>query len=105
MRSSRPILLTVSLGLVLFLIVGGLAVKVGAGDNSFRQVVLFSEILSLVLDNYVDPVEAQKLLNSAYEAALAIGHLGDSFSALLFDAYQSKSGISVAIVSPFWIAT
>jgi carboxyl-terminal processing protease len=53
-----------------FLIGGGLAVKVGAGENSYRQVVLFSEILSLVMDNYVDPVESDELLKSAYEGLL-----------------------------------
>ena len=56
MKTVRPILLSCSLAIAVFLIGGGLAVKVGAGENSYRQVVLFSEILSLVLDNYVDPV-------------------------------------------------
>jgi carboxyl-terminal processing protease len=71
MKPNRSVPLLVSTLLVLFLLVGGLAVKVGAEDNSFHQVVVFSEVLSLVLDNYVDPLEAERLLRSAYEGMLA----------------------------------
>jgi len=70
MKTVRPVLLLVSTAVAMFLIGGGLAVKVGAGENSYRQVVLFSEILSLVMDNYVDPVDSDELLKSAYEGLL-----------------------------------
>ena len=70
MKPTRTIPLLLSVSLVLFLLGGGLAVKVGAEENSYHQVVIFSEVLSLVLDNYVDPVEAEKLLNGAYEGML-----------------------------------
>ena len=70
MKTVRPVLLLVSTAVAMFLIGGGLAVKVGAGENSYRQVVLFSEILSLVMDNYVDPVDSDELLSSAYEGLL-----------------------------------
>jgi len=71
MKPARSIPLLVSASLVLFLLGGGLAVKVSAEENAFHQVVLFSEVLSLVLDNYVDPLEAERLLQSAYEGMLA----------------------------------
>jgi len=70
MRSTRSFLLVVSAALVACLLGGGLAVKVGAGESSFHQVVVFSEVLSLVLENYVDPVEAERLLTAAYEGML-----------------------------------
>jgi len=70
MKTVRPILLVCSLAVAVFLVGGGLAVKVGAGENSYRQVVLFSEILSLVMDNYVDPVDSEELLEHAYEGLL-----------------------------------
>ena len=70
MKTVRPILLVCSLAVAVFLVGGGLAVKVGAGENSYRQVVLFSEILSLVMDNYVDPVDSDELLEHAYEGLL-----------------------------------
>jgi carboxyl-terminal processing protease len=71
MKPTRSIALLISVALVLFLIGGGLAVEVGAEENSFHQVVIFSEVLSLVLDNYVDPLEAERLLQGAYEGMLA----------------------------------
>ena len=70
MKPSRTMLLVASGLLVIGLLVGGLAVRVGADDGSFRQTVLFSEILSLILDNYVDPLEADALLRGAYEGML-----------------------------------
>ena len=66
MKPNRSVPLVVSASLVLFLLGGGLAVKVGAEDNSFHQVVVFSEVLSLALDNYVDPLEVEGLLEAAY---------------------------------------
>jgi carboxyl-terminal processing protease len=71
MKISRSILLIAS-GLIMALLLGGgLVVKVGAAENSYRQAVLFAEILSQVLDNYVDPVEADALLAGAYEGMLS----------------------------------
>lgn len=70
MKPSRSILLAVSAGVVLLMLAGGLAVKVGAGESSYHEVVVFSEILNLVLENYVDPVESGKLLSGAYEGML-----------------------------------
>ena len=71
MRSSRSILFVVSVSLVVLLLGGGLVVKVGASESSYNEVVTFSEILSLVMDNYVDPVDPDKLLVGAYEGMLA----------------------------------
>lgn len=71
MKIVRPFLLVTSAVLVLFVLGGGLAVKVGAGENSYHQALLFSEVLSLVLENYVDPVDADNLLGGAYEGMLA----------------------------------
>jgi len=70
MQPNRFLLFSVSTLIVAFLLGGGLVVKVGAADNSYRQAVLFAEVLSLVLENYVDPVEADGLLEGAYEGML-----------------------------------
>jgi carboxyl-terminal processing protease len=69
-RPSRPILLAVSAAVAVFLLAGGLALKVGASEDSYHQAKLFAEVLSLVLDNYVDPVEVDTLLRGAYEGML-----------------------------------
>ena len=71
MKPTRLVALLVSVTLVLFLLGSGLVAKVGAEENSFHQVVVFSEVLSLVLDSYVESLDARTLLHSAYEGMLA----------------------------------
>ena len=71
MKPGRSLTMLASLTCAFFLLGGGLAVQVGAEDTSFRHVAVFSEVLSLVLDNYVDPVDSERLLKSAYDGLLA----------------------------------
>ncbi|HXV75362.1 MAG TPA: S41 family peptidase [Candidatus Polarisedimenticolaceae bacterium] len=70
MKTGRSLLLLASTLVMVFLLGGGLIVKVGAADSSYRQAVLFAEVLSQVLDNYVDPIEAEGLLEGAYDGML-----------------------------------
>ncbi len=70
MSQSRVILLVVSCVVVVVLAGGGLALRVGAADGSYRDVVLFSEVLALISDNYVDAVDGNGLLEGAYEGML-----------------------------------
>ena len=57
MKPSRSLLLVLSSILVVLLLGSGLALRVGATENSYQQAVRFAEILSMVMENYVDPVE------------------------------------------------
>jgi carboxyl-terminal processing protease len=70
MRRSRLILLSASLVVVLFVVGSGAAMRAGAGDGSYKQMLLFSEIMSYVVDNYVDPVATDRLMNGAYEGLM-----------------------------------
>ena len=70
MRRSRLVLLVSSLAVVLFLLGSGAALKAGAGEGTFRQMLTFSEVLSYAIDNYVDPVDTDKLMHGAYEGLL-----------------------------------
>ncbi len=70
MKSSRYVLLTASVVLVLAMLGSGMAVRVGAEDGSYRETVQFAEIMSTILEYYVDPVEADALLRGAYEGML-----------------------------------
>jgi carboxyl-terminal processing protease len=70
MRRSRLLLLSSSLAVVLFLLGSGAALKAGAGEGTFRQMLLFSEVLSYVVENYVDPVEIDKLMSGAQEGLM-----------------------------------
>lgn len=65
MSRARLLLLLSSLAVVLFLLGSGAALKAGAGEGTFRQMLLFSEVLSYVVDNYVDPVDIDKLMRGA----------------------------------------
>ena len=70
MRRSRLVLMVSSLAVVLFLLASGAALKSAPGEGTFKQMLLFSEILSYVTDSYVDPVEPDKLMGGAYEGLM-----------------------------------
>ena len=59
MKSSRYLLLTASIVLVLAILGSGMAVRVGAEDGAYRETVQFAEIMSTILEYYVDPVEGR----------------------------------------------
>jgi carboxyl-terminal processing protease len=71
MNRSRPLLLVASAIVIVLLLGGGLAMRVAATESSYRQAVLFAEVLSRVLDTYVDPVDVDELLEGAYEGMLS----------------------------------
>ncbi len=70
MKLGRSLLLTVSLLVSALVLGGGLFVKVRADETSYKDAVIFAEILSLVMENYVDPVESENLMRGAYEGLL-----------------------------------
>ena len=71
MKANRFALLLASGFLVLALLGGSVAARVGPGEGSFRQTLLFSEVFSLVVDNYVDPVDPEGLLRGALGGMMA----------------------------------
>jgi carboxyl-terminal processing protease len=71
MKKNRSLLLLVSAVMIVLMLGGGLALRVAANESSYRQAVLFAEVLSRVLENYVDPVAAETLLQGAYEGMLS----------------------------------
>ncbi|MBZ5640513.1 MAG: PDZ domain-containing protein [Acidobacteriia bacterium] len=70
MSKGRMALLGVSGLLVLMLLGGGVLARVAPAEGTYRQVVLFSEVFSLVLDNYVDAVAPEGLLKGALDGML-----------------------------------
>ena len=70
MSRSRIALLGGSALVVLTLFGGGVLAKVAPADGTYRQVILFSEVFSLVLDNYVDPVDSDRLLKGALDGMM-----------------------------------
>jgi len=70
MSKGRIALLAVSGLVVLALLGGGVLARVTPTEGTYRQVMLFSEIVSLVLDNYVDAVEPEGLLKGALDGMM-----------------------------------
>ena len=70
MSKSRIALLAVSGLVVIALLGGGVLARVAPTEGTYRQVMIFSEIFSLVLDNYVDPVEPEGLLKGALDGMM-----------------------------------
>ena len=70
MPRSRLALLVSSLVVVLFLLASGAALKAGSGGGTFKQMLTFSEVLSYAIDNYVDPIDTDKLMSGAYEGLM-----------------------------------
>ena len=71
MRKSRIVLLVCSLAVVLVLLGSGAALTAGSGEGTFKQMLVFSEVLSYVVDNYVDPVDTDKVMAGAYQGLMA----------------------------------
>ena len=71
MRRSRIVLLLCSSVVVVFVLGSGVALKAGPGDGTFRQMLLFSEVLSYAVDNYVDPVDTDKLMRGAHDGLMS----------------------------------
>ncbi len=70
MSKSRIALLAVSGLIVLALLGGGALARVAPTEGTYRQVMLFSEVFSLVLDNYVDDVAPEGLLKGALDGMM-----------------------------------
>jgi len=71
MRKSRVVLLVGSLAVVLVLLGSGAALRAGSGEGTFKQMLVFSEVLSYVVDNYVDPVDTDKVMAGAYQGLMS----------------------------------
>jgi carboxyl-terminal processing protease len=70
MSRSRVLLLITSLAVVFFVLGSGVALRAGTGDGTYRQMLLFSEVLSYAVDNYVDPVDTDRLMRGAHEGLM-----------------------------------
>ncbi|MDT8069694.1 MAG: S41 family peptidase [Terriglobia bacterium] len=53
-RVTKTVLLVISLALVSFTIAGGLGVKASTGDGAYRQLGVYSEVLSRIRSDYVE---------------------------------------------------
>ena len=66
----RKVLLGISAGLIAFTLSGALMGRVVAVEGTYGYLKLFNEVLYLVLNNYVQPVQIDTLMDGAYRGLL-----------------------------------
>lgn len=62
---TRLVMVLVSTPLVAFAVVGGLLGKAGASENSYQHLRVFEDVVSLVLNNYVEQVKVDSVMDGA----------------------------------------
>lgn len=69
-RTAKAILLSVSLALVIFTVVGGLGVKASTNDGAYRQLGVYSEVLSRIRSEYVEEPNIPTVTDGALHGLL-----------------------------------
>ena len=62
---TRFIILTVTAPILAYTLVGGLLGRVVAREDTYRHLRVFEDVVSLVTDNYVEPVETERIMQGA----------------------------------------
>lgn len=74
---TRAIVMSISAPVIAFAILGGFLGKVMAGDDTYQNLKVFDDVVSLITSNYVEDVDVDKVLNGAMRG-LADGLDADS---------------------------
>jgi carboxyl-terminal processing protease len=69
-KRAKLVILSVSLALVLFSVIGGLGVKASTGDGAYRQLGVFSEVLSRIRSEYVEEPNITSVTGGALHGLL-----------------------------------
>src|SRR5205807_9485969 len=62
---TRLIVMTISAPVVAFAIVGGFLGKVLAREDTYQHLKVFDDVVNLITNNYVEPVNVDKVMNGA----------------------------------------
>jgi carboxyl-terminal processing protease len=62
---TRVIVMSLSAPVIAFAIVGGFLGKVMARENTYQQLRMFDDVVNLITNNYVEPVNADKVMHGA----------------------------------------
>src|ERR1700730_13054141 len=62
---TRWIVMSISAPVIAFAVVGGFLGKVMAREDTYQHLKVFDDVVGLIMGNYVDPVNADKVMNGA----------------------------------------
>ena len=62
---TRALVLTISIPVIMFAILGGYLGQAMAKDDTYQHLRVFEDVISLVLNNYVEPVDVKHAMNGA----------------------------------------
>ncbi|MFI5089400.1 MAG: S41 family peptidase [Terriglobales bacterium] len=69
-KALKILIVTVSLGIVLFAVAGGLGVKASTNDGAYRQLGVYSEVLSRIRSEYVEEPNIQSVTDGSLHGLL-----------------------------------
>jgi carboxyl-terminal processing protease len=69
-KQAKAVILSVSLIIVLFAVVGGLGVRASTNDGAYRQLGVYSEVLSRIRSEYVEEPNVPKVTDGALHGLL-----------------------------------
>ncbi len=108
-RTTKTVLLLISLALVSFTVAGGLGVKASTGDGAYRQLGVYSEVLSRIRSDYVEEPNIALVTDGALHGLLESldansSYLNPTEYKQYKDLKQSKGTIGAAISKRFGYA-
>ncbi|HEU5404292.1 MAG TPA: S41 family peptidase [Terriglobales bacterium] len=108
-RTTKTVLLVLSLALVSFTVAGGLGVKASTGDGAYRQLGVYSEVLSRIRSDYVEEPNIALVTDGALHGLLESldansSYLNPTEYKQYKDLKQSKGTIGAAISKRFGYA-
>src|SRR6185369_986567 len=92
-KTSKAILIVFSVALVVFTVVGGLHVKAASNDGAYRQLGVFSEVLSRIRTEYVEEPNIPQVTDGALHGLLESLDANSSYlSPDEYKVYKAHSG-------------
>ncbi len=62
---TRFVILMVTAPILAYTLVGGLLGRVVAREDTYRHLLVFDDVVSIVTDNYVEPVDPERIMQGA----------------------------------------
>jgi carboxyl-terminal processing protease len=108
-KATKTVLLVISLALVTFAVAGGLGVKASTGDGAYRQLGVYSEVLSRIRSDYVEEPNISLVTDGALHGLLESLDANSSYlNPAEYKEYkqlrESKGAIGAAISKRFGYA-